>query len=125
MMNNGCGQNSLVCVKIESTTAPAPTTTPAPDSDPRTSDWGRPEYEHCVQPYTWSEIIRGSKDMVKTGGLGNLVEVNGYETWQCIGDHPCAWEFSTDPQDSWFCFVYHEPNGVFIPWGPNSLLKLL
>ena len=60
-----------------------------------------------------------------TGGLGKLMEVDGYETWQCICDHSCAWESSTDPQDSWFCFLYHETNEVLTPRGPNSLLKLV
>ncbi|MGB1604803.1 MAG: hypothetical protein ACPIOQ_69365, partial [Promethearchaeia archaeon] len=108
------------------------------DSGSRTSDWGKPEYDHCFQPYTWPEITAGSKGMAKTGGLGKLLEVNGYETWQCICNHYCAlthaWQsaqsskskFAWDPQDdSWFCFVYHEANEVFTPWGPNSVLKLV
>ena len=94
-------------------------------SGPRTSDWGKVEFDHCVQPYTWSEITRASKDLARTGGLGKLLQVNGFETWLCVCDHSCALEFSTDPQDSWFCFVYHEANDVFTPWGPNSLLKLV
>ena len=94
-------------------------------SAPRMSDWGKAEHDHCFQPYSWRQIIQGSEDLAKTGGLGKLMEVDGYETWQCICDHSCAWEFSTDPQDSWFCFVYHETNAVFTPWGPNSLLKLV
>ena len=24
---------------------------------PRTSDWGKQEYAHCVQPYTWGELL--------------------------------------------------------------------
>ena len=100
------------------------------DSGSRTSDWGKPEYDHCFQPYTWPEITAGSKGMAKTGGLGKLLEVNGYETWQCICNHYCAlthaWQSSIwNPQDSWFCFVYHEANEVFTPWGPNSVLKLV
>jgi hypothetical protein len=108
-------------------TAPPPSPSPAPPpspSPPRTSDWGNQEHAHCVQPYTWNELIQGYKDcamVYKTGGLGQLMEVDGYETWQCIRDHYCA----TDPQDPWFCFVYHETNKVFTPWGHNSHLKLV
>ena len=57
----------------------------------------------------------------KTGGLGLLMEEEGYETWQCIRDHFCA----TDAADPWFCFVYHETRKVFTPWGHNSQLKLV
>ena len=59
----------------------------------RTKDWGKPEYKHCVQPYTWDELIHGYKSSsisFKTGGLGKLVEENGYETWQCFHDHYCV-----------------------------------
>ena len=49
-----------------------------------------------------------------------ILQVEGYETWQCIRDHECA----TDLSDPWFCFVYHETNKVFTPWGPNAQLKL-
>ena len=93
-------------------------------SSPRTNDWGRQEHANCVQPFTWAELIQGYKDcamIFKTGGLGQLLEVDGYETWQCIRDHFCA----NDLQDPWFCFVYHETNKVFTPWGHNSDLKLV
>lgn len=32
---------------------------------------------------------------------------------------------SADADDPWFCFVYHEQNKVFTPWGKNSQLKLV
>ena len=44
------------------------------------------------------------------------MEDDGYETWQCLRDHYCA----TDITGPWFCFVYHETNKVFTPWGHNS-----
>ena len=89
-------------------------------------DWGAPEYKHCVQPYTWPELTRGymnmsSSSFFKTGGLGKLLEDDGYETWQCVHGHYCA----TGRNDSWFCFVYHETDEVFTPWGENARLKLV
>jgi len=50
------------------------------------ADWGRPEYAHCVQPYSWAELIHGDKDknmstLFEMGGLGKLLEVNGYEKY--------------------------------------------
>ena len=72
----------------------------------------------------WQELIQGDKTgtvTFKMGGLGVLMEEEGYETWQCIRDHYCA----TDIADPWFCFVYHETNKVFTPWGHNSQLKLV
>ena len=91
---------------------------------PRTSDWGKQEYADCGLPYTWGELLHKYKDdaeMFKGGGLGKLMELDGYETWQCIRDHHCA-KFAHDP---WFCFVYHETKKVFTPWGHNSDLKLV
>jgi len=97
-----------------------------PSSHATTRDWGKQEFTHCVQPYSWREIIHGYKDMnvstlFKMGSLGKLLEANGYETWQCLRDHYCA----TEADDSWFCFVYHEQHQVFTPWGKNSQLKLV
>jgi hypothetical protein len=105
-------------------TTQTPLTTPMPTTPPsRSKDWGKPEYDHCVQAHSWKELIQGNKTgavTFKMGGLGLLMEADGYETWQCIRDHYCA----TDTQNPWFCFVYHETDKVFTPWGHNSQLKL-
>jgi len=86
----------------------------------RTKNWGRPGYTHCEQPYVWRELIYGYKDSkvaLKAGGLGTLLERGGYQTWVCIDGHFCG--------DPWFCWVYHETNEVFTPWGTNSELLLV
>ena len=103
-------------------TPPPPAQTPAPPS--RSKDWGKPEYDHCEQALSWQELIQGDKTgtvTFKMGGLGVLMEDEGYETWQCIRDHYCA----ADIENPWFCFVYHETQKVFTPWGHNSQLKLV
>ena len=94
------------------------------DRHNRTKDWGRPEYLHCVQPYTWRELVHGYKNssvVFKVGGLGRLLEKDGYETWQCFQNHYCA----IDHDNPWFCFVYHETAKLFTPWGENSKLQLV
>ena len=104
------------------TPTPPPAQTPAPPS--RSKDWGKPEYDHCEQALSWQELIQGDKTgtvTFKTGGLGALMEEEGYETWQCIRDHYCA----ADAADPWFCFVYHETDKVFTPWGHNAQLQLV
>ena len=81
--------------------------------------WGRPEHSHCIQPYTWKQVltkVNGIRTPHKTGGLGKRLEPDGYESWLCLLDHACG-----DPS---FCWVYHETNKVFTPWGTNSELKL-
>jgi len=97
---------------------PSPTATQA--------DWGDAKFSHCEQPFSWSELLHGYKNMnistiFKMGGLGKLVEEDGYETWLCMNDHYCA----VDAEDPWFCFVYHETQKVFTPWGENSRLNLV
>ncbi|EKX47854.1 hypothetical protein GUITHDRAFT_137228 [Guillardia theta CCMP2712] len=86
-------------------------------------DWGNITFVHCVQPYTWTELVQNYKTnsvFFKTGGLGEL-QREGIYTWQCFKDHYCA----TGPEDPWFCFVYDEVTSKFIPWGPNSELQLV
>ena len=103
----------------------SPGATNCPSAPPsRSKDWGKPEYDHCEQALSWQELIQGDKTgtvTFKTGGLGALMEEEGYETWQCIRDHYCA----ADAADPWFCFVYHETDKVFTPWGHNAQLKLV
>ena len=101
---------------------PPPTHTPAPA--PRSKDWGKAEYDRCAQALSWAELVQGDKTgtvTFKMGGLGVLMEERGYETWQCIRDHFCA----ADAANPWFCFVYHETDKVFTPWGHNSQLQLV
>jgi hypothetical protein len=43
------------------------------------------------------------------------LQENLYESWVCM-EHFCG--------DPVFCWVYHETNKVFTPWGPNSELLL-
>jgi hypothetical protein len=90
------------------------------------ADWGDAQHARCVQPYSWDELLHGYKGKnistsFKMGGLGKLVEQDGYETWLCFKDHFCA----VEPTNPWFCFVYHETNQVFTPWGENNQLKLV
>ena len=78
------------------------------------------------QRHSWDELVHGYKGknistFFKMGGLGKLVEQDGYETWLCFKDHFCA----VEPTNPWFCFVYHETNQVFTPWGENNQLKLV
>ena len=83
-----------------------------------------PEYDHCKQELSWKELLRGNRTgeiTFEMGGLGRRMKRGGYETWQCICNHYCA----TDTADPWFCFVYHETQQVFTPWGPNSKLKMV
>ena len=85
--------------------------------------WGAHEYARCEQPYSWKELsamYKNGSRIFKTGGLGRLLEEDGYESWLCLRDHYCA----RDSGD-YFCWVYHESYEVFTPWGENSLLELV
>ena len=87
--------------------------------------WNQLQYKSCQPLFdSWADMRRRLDEgslVIKTGGLGKLMEIHGYETWQCLLFHSCA----TDPRDPWFCFVYHETNKVFTPWGQNARLKLV
>ena len=133
-VRNYCPDPPVGWVAQKPTTTPVPTfSSPAPgcepvekfiykswQEDPGRKDWGRPGHGHCVQPYTWEELVDGYKGKhipFKVGGLGKRLEPGGYQTWVCLLDsHPCG-----DPH---YCWVYHETDKVFTPWGTNAELGL-
>ena len=51
----------------------------------------------------------------KSGGLGDLAEPGGYQTWLCLDEHVCG-----DPA---FCWVSGASKG-FTPWGTSKRLHL-
>ena len=75
----------------------------------------------CRLDHTWSEIreelVRGTME-AKLGGLGKLMNAS-YGVWICV-NHWCA-----PSTGDYFCFVYHEIDHHFVPWGPNSELHLI
>ena len=84
--------------------------------------WGRCEHAGCRLDHTWEDItdalVRGTME-AKIGGMGKLMNAT-YGVWLCAGPHWCA----PDHGDH-FCFVYHEAEHRFIPWGKNSELQLV
>ncbi len=82
--------------------------------------WGNSSYSRCQLPFSWTELNKGYKEreiLFRTGGLGRHMQENVYESWVCVRDHFCG--------DPVFCWVYHENDKVFTPWGPNSELLLV
>ena len=79
----------------------------------------RSTFAQCIQPLSWVQINRSNKTVVRTGGLGTLLEEGGYEVWVCVrdGGGGCG--------DPWFCWVWHETDTEFRAWGPNSELGLI
>lgn len=78
---------------------------------------------HCKLPVTWGDIFGCKKPGLcpyKTGGLGRLMVKDEVEAWVCV-EHACAGA-SADPR---FCFVYHEQQALFIPWGTNQELRMI
>ena len=86
--------------------------------------FNEPRFQHCRTPYTWDDLLEGYKEhkiTYKTGDLGREAYPGVFEAWVCIYDDPCA----TDLIDGYFCYVYNEQEAKFVPWGPNSVLRLL
>jgi hypothetical protein len=117
---SGCCSSTLILTDCP--TQDPGTNASHPEQSWGQADWGKPEFDHCVQPFSWEELLALHRtNNASMGGLGKLFEVDGYETWQCVRGHHCALE----PVDPWFCWVYHETDKIFTAWGPNSLLKLV
>jgi len=86
--------------------------------------FNEPRFQHCRTPYTWDDLLEGYKEhkiTYKTGDLGRVAYPDIFEAWVCIYGDPCA----TDLIDGYFCYVYHEKEDKFVPWGPNTVLRLL
>eukprot|EP00290_Baffinella_frigidus_P045275 CAMPEP_0180409410 /NCGR_PEP_ID=MMETSP0989-20121125/42828_1 /TAXON_ID=697907 /ORGANISM="non described non described, Strain CCMP2293" /LENGTH=419 /DNA_ID=CAMNT_0022413479 /DNA_START=53 /DNA_END=1308 /DNA_ORIENTATION=+ len=82
--------------------------------------WGQAgAFASCVLNVTWDDIIAskrsGSGPPFKTGGLGNLTQGSRFEVWLCAEGHACGDDF---------CFVFDEESNAFVPWAPNSQLRL-
>jgi len=98
---------------------------PSTVSDDRTQciTWGSlSPYATCTAGVTWKDIL-GDRAFYeahsRTGGLGYLMQEEKYESWWCIDAHVCA------PPGDYFCFVWDEVQGQFVPWAPNSKLGLI
>ena len=86
--------------------------------------FNEPQFQRCQTPFTWDNLIEGYKEHTvtyKTGDLGMRAVPGIFESWACVHGDPCA----TDLIDGFFCYVYHEQEARFVPWGPNTVLRLL
>ena len=89
--------------------------------------WGSKEYRHCHFEWTWKELRQhfkanffGTMPQFRTGSLAEHMSEGRYEVWVCMQDHYCS-----DAANKWFCWVYDEVAGAFVPWAPNSILQII
>jgi hypothetical protein len=95
--------------------------------------WGAPGMAPlCSLDETWETLTAGvEKGTIKlmTGGLGTSAvraldgKRNRFDVWLCVWSTD-ALQVPCDNDGSGFCFVYDEVEEIFVPWGPNSLLRL-
>ncbi|KAJ1489765.1 hypothetical protein T484DRAFT_1779361 [Baffinella frigidus] len=82
--------------------------------------WGQDSsVSACSLNATWDDVIRRAW-LPPAGGLGPLTEKPRFQVWLCEEGHPCA-----NGTSAFFCFVFDEEERVFVPWGPNSQLRLV
>ena len=98
----------------------SPTWTPSPGSIP---SWNQAQYKHCQPVFnSWSDLRQQYKSgslQARTGGLGNLLIVNEYESWVCVFDDICSLG-----GDYYFCYVFQETGEKFVPWDQHFKLNL-
>jgi len=86
--------------------------------------FNEPRFQRCQTPWTWETLLEGYKErriIYKTGDLGRVSVPGTFESWACMYGDPCA----TDLIDGYFCYVYNEKKDLFVPWGPNTVLRLI
>ena len=98
----------------------SPTWAHSSDSIPA---WNQAQYRHCKPVFdSWQELRQQYKAgslKARTGGLGNLLIVNEYESWVCVFDDMCSLG-----GDYFFCYVFQETSETFVPWDQHFNLKL-
>jgi len=67
----------------------------------------------------WGDI-KMNRSSFKTGGLGKKTTPDQWEVWVCDINHPSV----RGGGDS-MCFTFSEENHVFVPWGLNSVLRVV
>lgn len=90
---------------------------------PPVQGFGEYRFRRCVLPWTWDELYYGYGNVrisYQQGALGNRAQLGKFETWVCVEGDPCA-----SLSDRYFCYVFDEQAKIFVPWGPNSELKLV
>jgi len=122
---------SMLAEFLDDTREPSSSASPSPptwDSSlsatqlPNTTDipaWNQQQYKHCHPPVSSADALHDKSLIMKTGGLGNLIEEGKYETWVCLLNDPCALR-----GDFYFCYVIDESTKTFVPWDQHSTLKL-
>ena len=103
----------------------------SPESKCCRPPWDRPEYRQCALDEGWealtAKVQQGTIDL-KTGGLGTSAvprsdgKGNRFDVWLCVFDG--VFDVPCDKDSGSFCFVYDEVDNTFVPWGPNSELRL-
>jgi len=86
--------------------------------------FGQLQYKRCTLTWSWDDLYAGHANKTisfRMGTVGKWMQPGIFETYVCVEGHPCV----VDLTDNLFCFVWSEVNEVFVPWGPNSVLKLL
>ena len=79
----------------------------------------KPGATQCAFDRSW-EDVKQNRHIFQTGGLGKKMRLDEWKVWVCGSQLPCA--LATG---EWICFTYNEMHDVFVPWGYNSMLRIV
>ena len=98
----------------------SPTWTPSSNDIPA---WNQSQYKHCQPVFnSWRDLRRqfqAGSLMARTGGLGDLMIINEYESWICVLNDLCSLG-----GDFYFCYVFQETTEKFVAWDQHYKLHL-
>ena len=77
--------------------------------------------QDCKLHKTWEELVEEhlyDNEVLRTGGLGKLMEDYRFEVWLCYRNHECS------TAENYMCWIYDEKEHVWLPWATNFDLGL-
>ncbi len=82
-------------------------------------------FDECQENRTWETISKQGPNKFKTGGIGGLASQEDSKTWVawgCWQGHACLTRLAGVGADDYMCYVYHEQQEAWYPWGIRSKL---
>ncbi len=83
------------------------------------------DYPECEETRSWLNISRtykGTQGLFFTGGMGPS-STDAFRVWACFRSHPCLYKVAPGSYTDAMCYMYHEHDKSWHPWGLMSEVR--